>query len=119
MSVRARRAGAVDFLSKPFQDQTLLTAREREVLALAVSGLLNKQAGFKLGACEKTIKVHRSRGMRKMRAGSLAGLVRTAEKLGIHRRPRGPLPASLPEQVAPPAWGVSAQGPIRPAGSFV
>ena len=117
MSVRAMKAGAVDFLPKPFHGQTLLNAvrqavakgtrarqdeaevselrrraatltpREREVLALVVSGLLNKQAGFKLGVREKTIKVHRGQVMRKMRADSLADLVRMAEKLEIQAQP--------------------------------
>jgi FixJ family two-component response regulator len=143
MSVRAMKAGAVDFLSKPFQDHALLdaiqqaiakgrqvsqhqaevaelrrradtlTPREREVLALVVSGLLNKQVGFKLGVCEKTIKVHRGQVMKKMHADSLADLVRMAGKLGIHGSVNGSLsprgeraPRSLPR-------GVLAQGPIR------
>jgi RNA polymerase sigma factor (sigma-70 family) len=113
MSVRAMKAGAVDFLQKPFEDQELLdavnsalersiqhqrseaelartrrgleslTPREREVFALVVSGLLNKQIAAELGMAEKTVKVHRSRVMQKMRADSLAELVRMAERLGI------------------------------------
>jgi FixJ family two-component response regulator len=113
MTVRAMKSGAVDFLPKPFDDQDLLNAvrqaiakdvqarheradvavlqqrvdsltpREREVLELVVSGLLNKQVGHRLGVTEKTIKVHRAQVMHKMQAGSLAELVRMAEKVGI------------------------------------
>jgi FixJ family two-component response regulator len=115
MSVRAMKAGAVDFLQKPVDEQSLLdaihqalergsrerqeqdhkeeiqaraatlTVREREVFELVVSGLLNKQVAAELGASEKTIKVHRARVMHKMQADSLADLVRMAERLGIHR----------------------------------
>lgn len=110
MSVRAMKAGAVDFLQKPFNDQELidaihraidqdretqqklaeredirlrmatLTARETEVLALVVDGLPNKQIADRLGISEKTIKVHRGRVMRKMEAESLPDLVRMAQK---------------------------------------
>ncbi|HTW67865.1 MAG TPA: response regulator transcription factor [Bryobacteraceae bacterium] len=111
MSVRAMKAGAVEFLTKPFRGQELLdaiqealardrvawtdraqvrelraryetlTPREKEVLALVVSGLLNKQIGAELGASELTIKTHRGRVMEKMRAESLADLVRMFERL--------------------------------------
>jgi FixJ family two-component response regulator len=112
-SVKAMKAGAVDFLPKPVREATLLpaieqalaravgehdervevediqsridtlTPREREVMALVVRGLLNKQIAYELGTVEKTIKVHRARVMDKMQVGSLAELVRLAEKVGI------------------------------------
>lgn len=112
MSVQAMKAGAVEFLTKPFRDQDLLdavrsgiqldrkareeraelaelrdcvrqlTQREQEVMSLVVSGLLNKQIALQLGTSEKTIKIHRGQVMRKMRANSLADLVRMSQKLG-------------------------------------
>ena len=113
MSVQAMKAGAVEFLTKPFRDQDLLDAieqaterdrsarkersemgelgerfetlspREREVMRLVVAGLLNKQIAAELGISEKTVNVHRSQVMQKMEADSLAQLVRMAEKLRL------------------------------------
>ncbi len=113
MTVRAMRSGAIEFLPKPFRDQDLLdavqialekdrlrrrrdaemsvlrdrfrslTSREREILPLVVSGLLNKQIAALIGASEATVKVHRSQLTRKMGARSLPELVRIAEKIGI------------------------------------
>jgi FixJ family two-component response regulator len=112
-SVRAMKGGAVDFLQKPFNDDELigavqralaksrqahveasargeierrlrtLTPREREVMALVVRGLLNKQIAAELGAAEKTVKVHRGRVMQKMQANSVADLVHMAERIGL------------------------------------
>jgi FixJ family two-component response regulator len=112
-SVRAMKAGAMDFLQKPVKDKDLLraieqaltlarydhaerreieelrrridtlTPREREVMVLVARGLLNKQVAFELGTVEKTIKVHRARVMEKMQVNSLAELVRLAEKIGL------------------------------------
>ena len=117
MSVRAMKAGAVEFLTKPFRKEPLfdavrealdrdgearrqrsdtqelrnrlatLTPREHQVLALVVTGLLNKQIAGELGTTDLTVKAHRGRVMRKMGAGSLADLVRMAEKLKISSEP--------------------------------
>lgn len=122
LAVRAMRAGAVDFLPKPFRPRDLLAAvaralaahaqarqadadvaalqqraallsvREREVMDLVVSGLLNKQVGHRLGVCEKTVKAHRAQVMAKMQAASLAELVRMAGRLGV----AAPAPCPLP-----------------------
>jgi FixJ family two-component response regulator len=113
MTVQAMKAGAVELLTKPFNDDVLLTAirtglersrvalslkaemrvlrdryaslsqRERQVMALVVSGLLNKQVGGELGISEITVKAHRGKVMQKMMAGSLADLVKMATRLGL------------------------------------
>jgi FixJ family two-component response regulator len=119
MSVRAMKAGAIEFLTKPWHEQELLdaiqqgierdrtrrrdaaavaalherfdslTPREREIMALVVTGRMNKQMAADLEVSEITVKVHRGQVMRKMRARSLAQLVRMAEKLGVAPRENG------------------------------
>jgi FixJ family two-component response regulator len=120
MTVRAMKGGAVDFLTKPFRDQDMLdavvtaierdrkrrevgkivanlqalfetlTPREREILALVASGLMNKQTAAEIGLAEITVKIHRGHIMKKMGARSLADLIRMAETLGIRRtKPSG------------------------------
>jgi FixJ family two-component response regulator len=119
MSVKAMKAGAVDFLTKPFRDQDLLdavalalerdrkrrndergaaelraafatlTPREREIMALVSSGLMNKQIAARVGISEVTVKIHRGNVMRKMHAKSLAELVMMADTLGIRGDGRG------------------------------
>jgi FixJ family two-component response regulator len=128
MSVRAMKAGAVEFLTKPFRDQDLLdaiqialesdrvrrdqekeltelrqrfeslTPREREVVSMVVSGMLNKQIAGELRTAENTVKVHRSRAMMKMQAQSLAELVKMVEKL--KGSPLCMSKANVPSQVA-------------------
>ena len=117
MTVKAMKAGAVEFLTKPVRDQDLLdavklglekdeakrrsqkasatvraqyeslTAREQEVIGLVTAGLMNKQVAAEMGVSEITVKVHRGNAMRKMKANSLADLVRMVDMLGIRRTP--------------------------------
>ncbi|HMA49796.1 MAG TPA: LuxR C-terminal-related transcriptional regulator, partial [Magnetospirillaceae bacterium] len=117
MSVRAMKAGAIEFLTKPFRDQDLLdaihaglevdrkrreenrdladlqrryaslSAREQEVMAEVVTGLMNKQIAVHLGIAEITVKVHRGQVMRKMNAQSVVDLARMADRLGIQQDP--------------------------------
>jgi FixJ family two-component response regulator len=118
MTVQAMKAGAVEFLTKPFKDDVLLdairgaiersraalrqesemqmlrssygslTPREREVMSLVISGLLNKQVGGELGITEITVKAHRGQMMRKMKADSLPALVTMASRLGLRTAPK-------------------------------
>ena len=113
MTVQAMKAGAIEFLMKPFDDEVLLSAirnaikrsaavlddqaelqtlrdsyesltpREQEIMRLVVAGMLNKQIGMKLGISEITVKAHRGKAMQKMKAGSLADLVKMAARLGV------------------------------------
>jgi FixJ family two-component response regulator len=93
MSVQAMKAGAIDFLTKPFRHQEMIHAVNRALaadrIALVSAGLRNKQIAADLGISEITAKVHRLHIMRKMQARSLADLVRIADALGIHRDKAG------------------------------
>jgi FixJ family two-component response regulator len=146
MAVRAMKAGAFDFLTKPFRDQDLLDAvtmaishdrrrrdaerfvaamqalfetlspREREVMTLVASGLLNKQVAARTGLAEATVKIHRKRVMRKMGANSLAELVRMTEIIGIHLPTLAGAPQPDARSIASIGWSGStryASTPMR------
>jgi len=135
MSVKVMKGGAVDLLTKPVDQQellaaiaravakdakdlsdeiciaeirqrvTLLTVRETQVFALVVTGMLNKQIAYDLGVGEKTIKVHRARVMDKMRAGSVAELVRLADAVGVIVPSAGRRPSPRRDGLSPPLNG--------------
>ena len=148
MAARAMKAGAVDFLTKPFREQDMLDAvaiaierdrirregdraasgmralfetlspREREVMALVTSGLMNKQVAAKTGLAESTVKIHRGRVMRKMGAKSLADLIKMAEIIDVHGNSFRHCPASELEVASgacasDPRFGTAAHGSIE------
>ena len=148
MAARAMKAGAVDFLTKPFREQDMLDAvaiaierdrirregdkaasgmralfetlspREREVMALVTSGLMNKQVAAKTGLAESTVKMHRGQVMRKMGAKSLADLIKVAEILDVHgnsfqHRPSSQLEVASGARASDPRFGKTAHGSIE------
>jgi FixJ family two-component response regulator len=147
MAARAMKAGAVDFLTKPFREQDMLDAvavaierdrirregikaasgiralfetlspREREVMALVISGLTNKQAAAKTGLAESTVKIHRGQVMRKMGAKSVADLIKMAEMIDVHgnafRRPSSELEAASDACASDPRFGTAPHGLIE------
>jgi FixJ family two-component response regulator len=144
MSVRAMKAGAVEFLTKPFREEDLiaaiqqalerdraarqeraelaelrgrfekLTARERDVFALVVTGRLNKQIAADLGTAEQTVKVHRGRIMQKLGAGSVAELVRFAERIAGQPWAAVFSPATRPKDGSPSEPGAGEMPPVVP-----
>jgi FixJ family two-component response regulator len=146
MAARAMKAGAVDFLTKPFREQDMLDAvaiaierdrirregdkaasrmralsetlspREREVMALVTSGLMNKQVAAKIGLAESTVKIHRGQVMRKMGAKSFADLIKMAEIIDVHgngfRRPSSELEVASDACASDPRSGKTAHGSI-------